>query len=218
MSDLYSVLGVEEDADDTIIRQAYRKRAKSAHPDTGGSAEKFRELSNAYEVLSNPDRRRKYDETGSTEEAQDHTEAAAIQILDNLVSSMAADADAKFTDPVRIMRDTLNAAQKKLEGDIPALQREELRLLDLEARFLKKPAKDIVGQLLRRRIEAKHGEIDMSHRQIAAVKRAVEMLEGYEFKTEERPVEHRTITGGVDWGAYEAMRGFGQTRRGPFGI
>ncbi|MFZ5872140.1 MAG: molecular chaperone DnaJ, partial [Actinomycetota bacterium] len=63
MSDHYAVLGVSRDATPEEIKKAYRRLARQLHPDVGGpdSAERFKEVAAAYEVLSNPDKRRAYD-------------------------------------------------------------------------------------------------------------------------------------------------------------
>lgn len=66
--DYYEVLGVEKNADDAAIKKAYRNLAKKYHPDMNpGNAEaevKFKEASEAYAVLSDPDKRRQYDQFG----------------------------------------------------------------------------------------------------------------------------------------------------------
>ncbi|KAF8901525.1 co-chaperone [Gymnopilus junonius] len=59
--DYYKVVGVSRDADEKTIKKAYRKAAKSAHPDKGGSEAKMAALNEAYEVLSNPELRARYD-------------------------------------------------------------------------------------------------------------------------------------------------------------
>ena len=48
------MLGVPRDADDRTIKKAFRKAAKTAHPDVGGTEEKMAALNEAYEVLINP--------------------------------------------------------------------------------------------------------------------------------------------------------------------
>src|SRR5579884_454111 len=60
---LYAALGISCDADDQAIRRAYRMLARRYHPDQGigSSAEKFREVTEAYETLIDPARRRSYD-------------------------------------------------------------------------------------------------------------------------------------------------------------
>lgn len=62
---LYSVLGVSKGADTDEIRKAYKALAREHHPDKGGDPEKFKELSQAHEILSDDGKRRNYDMTGS---------------------------------------------------------------------------------------------------------------------------------------------------------
>ena len=66
--DYYEVLGVDRNADEETIKRAYRKLAKKYHPDVNpgdkDAAEKFAEASEAYSVLSDPDKRRQYDQFG----------------------------------------------------------------------------------------------------------------------------------------------------------
>ncbi|MEH2941786.1 molecular chaperone DnaJ [Lachnospiraceae bacterium KK002] len=66
--DYYEVLGVDKSADDASIKKAYRQLAKKYHPDMNpGDAEaekKFKEASEAYAVLSDPDKKRQYDQFG----------------------------------------------------------------------------------------------------------------------------------------------------------
>ena len=66
--DYYEVLGVDKNADDAALKKAYRVLAKKYHPDTNpGDAEaeaKFKEASEAYAVLSDPEKRRQYDQFG----------------------------------------------------------------------------------------------------------------------------------------------------------
>jgi len=60
-SDLYQVLGVEHDATEEQIGDAWRSVAKRTHPDRGGSVAEFQAAEVAYQVLSDPFQRRRYD-------------------------------------------------------------------------------------------------------------------------------------------------------------
>lgn len=67
--DYYKILGVSKDADEKEIKNSYRKLAKKYHPDLNSgddkAAEKLKEINEAYEVLSDKDKRAKYDQFGS---------------------------------------------------------------------------------------------------------------------------------------------------------
>jgi len=57
-SKYYEVLGVDKSASETEIKKAYRKKAIQHHPDKGGDPAVFQELASAYEVLSDPQKKR----------------------------------------------------------------------------------------------------------------------------------------------------------------
>lgn len=63
--DYYNIIGVQKNASADEIKTAFRKKAHQHHPDKGGDAEKFKELNEAYQVLSNPQKRQQYDQFGS---------------------------------------------------------------------------------------------------------------------------------------------------------
>src|ERR1700722_2412086 len=66
--DYYAVLGVPRDADQDTIRRAYRTLARKLHPDLNADSDaedRFKDLGEAYEVLSDPDKRERYDRLGA---------------------------------------------------------------------------------------------------------------------------------------------------------
>ena len=68
MKDFYQILGVSRDASDSEIKKAYRKLAVQYHPDKNPgnqeAEERFKEISAAFDILKDPDKRAKYDQFG----------------------------------------------------------------------------------------------------------------------------------------------------------
>src|SRR6267378_7383917 len=68
--DYYKILGVERTASEEEIRKAFRKLARLYHPDVARdkkvAEEKFKEINEAYEVLGDPEKRKKYDDLGAS--------------------------------------------------------------------------------------------------------------------------------------------------------
>jgi molecular chaperone DnaJ len=65
--DYYDILGVSHSASEEDVRKAFRKKAMEHHPDRNkneGSSERFKEISEAYQVLGDPEKRTQYDQFG----------------------------------------------------------------------------------------------------------------------------------------------------------
>jgi DnaJ-class molecular chaperone len=64
--DYYKILGVNKNASQEEIKQAFRRLAQQHHPDKGGEEKKFKEINEAYSVLSDDNKRQQYDQFGAT--------------------------------------------------------------------------------------------------------------------------------------------------------
>ncbi|HUD10744.1 MAG TPA: DnaJ domain-containing protein, partial [Candidatus Saccharimonadales bacterium] len=62
--DYYEVLGVDKNASPDEIKKSFRRLAVEHHPDRGGQEEKFKEINEAYEVLKDESKRKRYDQFG----------------------------------------------------------------------------------------------------------------------------------------------------------
>ena len=63
----YDILGVKKDASADEIKKAFRKKAQKHHPDAGGDEETFKQINEAYEALSDPEKRKMYDRFGTVD-------------------------------------------------------------------------------------------------------------------------------------------------------
>ena len=79
--DLYSILGVSRDADENVLKKAYRSLAKKyhpdLHPDDAEAEAKFKEINEAYELLGDPEKRKAYDKTQQV--TTQHTKTGTTQ-------------------------------------------------------------------------------------------------------------------------------------------
>jgi molecular chaperone DnaJ len=64
VSDLYELLDIPRDAGEDEVKRAYRRKAREHHPDAGGDEEAFKAVTHAYQVLSDPSKRARYDRFG----------------------------------------------------------------------------------------------------------------------------------------------------------
>lgn len=136
-ADPYEELGVSKDASDTDIKAAFRRKAKATHPDGGADKDAFERVKAAHLVLSDPDKRRRYDETGDAEEGPTQTpEQEAQSLLAGLVlAAIDGDFDASSSDLVDVLQRYLR------------MQREEIRIkrssLDIKRKRAEKIAKNL---------------------------------------------------------------------------
>lgn len=105
----YETLEITQDADAATIKAAYRRLAQEHHPDRdGGDAEKFKAVKEAYELLSDPVRRKLYDDSGDMDSA-DLREQAEAGIIELILAAIDKLPDYPTTD------DVLDTAKKKVQ-------------------------------------------------------------------------------------------------------
>lgn len=181
--DPYVLLGVEREADDAAIKQAYRKLAKTAHPDSGGDEEAFAKLQAAYDLLKDPVRRKVYDDTGFDPQLADAKDLKGLIMLETLVNEFILDErEPGSFDPVAAMRRKLTDDILKSRFHILELERHRTRVRKHMDRLGKKPETDVLGSMLRARSQSIADAIRNAESQIEVIEQAYTMLAGYSYE------------------------------------
>lgn len=216
--DLYSVLGVARGADKPAIRRAYRRKAKAAHPDVGGSAEKFTALAHAHAVLTDDSRRSRYDATGDESnrtEGQEDAEAmnqVAAAFDEALGQIERQGADPVHQDMVALIRRVLSGRKEqpsKHRGAVALALKNNKKLL---GRFTAKTGANFMEVMIRQRIAHLEEQDRTALRHIGVLDRAIALIDRHTFAHEKRPdksaasplvqmmLNHQAQAFGVRWG------------------
>jgi curved DNA-binding protein CbpA len=181
----YAMLGIERDADGEAVKTAYRKIAKSAHPDSGGDAEQFGRLQACYDILKDPVRRKVYDDTGYDPQLADVRDLEGVVVLETLINDFILDErEPGSFDPVAAMRRKLSDDIVKSRFHILELERHRSRVRKHLDRLGRRPQADILGAMLRTRSQSIAEAIRKAEGQIETIEHAYAMLEGYSYEVE----------------------------------
>jgi curved DNA-binding protein CbpA len=183
--DPYEMLGVAPEADGETLKTAYRKLAKSAHPDSGGDAEQFGRLQACYDLLKDPVRRKVYDDTGYDPHLADVRDLEGVVVLETLINDFILDErEPGSFDPVAAMRRKLSDDIVKSRFHILELERHRARVRKHIDRLGRRPDADILGSMLRTRTQSIAEAIRKAEAQIETIEHAYGMLEGYSYELE----------------------------------
>lgn len=128
MDNPYEVLNVDKTASEAHIKRVYRQLAQKHHPDRGGDKEIFQKIQWAYDLLSDPVRRKVYDETGHTEAKPPTLEEKVLAGLKATIRGLAACEGDLLGELVETLKGELKAARKQGRALTAARQRMERRL------------------------------------------------------------------------------------------
>lgn len=192
---LYADLGVDEAADRAALARAHRAAVKRHHPDTGGDRDKFERVQRAWLVLRDPERRARYDETGSVDDDPENDLSQLTGILINAFDKAMSQAG-----PLLEHMDVIASAIRILRGDAEAGRQNIGKARDLAKQVaaarkrlrFKGTGPDLIGRVLEERSRDIDAKIAQMEAAAAAMDRAAEHLRLYGWDFEAMSVE-RTL-------------------------
>ena len=180
MNNLYDSLGVPRDASPDAIRAAYRKKAQAHHPDKGGDVSQFQAIQTAYDVLSDDDRRARYDTTGDTEQGPSIEGQARMYVATLLNAVMQGQADVRTTDILAVMRNQLAIDRSRVEA-------EKVRLGGFVSRrqeAMKRVTHGVLSDMLDAEIKRLEGMVAQCNAQHGVFDAAEKLLEGQTYRSD----------------------------------
>ena len=179
----YDELGLSSDATDEEIKQKYRELAHEHHPDKGGDEEIFKRIKAAYEILSDPIRRKEYDITGSADvtirnDAIENIKRMIAQIVPNI----------KDTDNlIDILNNEIINAKNSVDADIQNCKRSLAHLQHVNLKInVKNDRQNLLSDALQMQIDQRNTDIDTFKRRIEICNLMLEILKDYEYGFIER--------------------------------
>ena len=194
-NDLYGILGVDKSASKDSVKRAYRKRAKKAHPDTGGNVEKFGALKRAHDILTDDARRAKYDTTGDVDEkTPDNDQSNAINTLAMAFAVVLQKCAQDGRSPLE--KDMVQAIKHELNRVVDENQK-QIRILrtviqfdkKMVGRFKSNKPDNIFESIISQRLTAVGENIGNAERNVKSAQDALALLEDYSYRKDEAAYE-----------------------------
>jgi len=186
MADLYDLLNVAPDATPEELKRAYRQRASATHPDKGGDEEEFKRVAAAYEVLHDPKKRQRYDETGEMNEGLSIDQRALSFLASGFASIVeSAGVDLLSCDIIGNMHGALARAAIDLGGKRKSLKKCVIVWKKALSRIEVKDQVDFMTSVLQQKLLEVQVQLRKTEREGETVKRASEILEAFTFKHDE---------------------------------
>jgi len=180
--DLYKTLGVNKKSSKADIKKQYIKKAKILHPDNGktGSKEKFQALIYAKEILSDPLKRKLYND-GNLGDGTRFSRAKSV-LINNFMKLIGQDPGVVDKDIFLILSKYLIDAVNKMENIIENLEKENEKILKIRSRIKNKEGEDnIFIKALDSNMDGNDIKIEQVKEEIMTFKLAQNILKEYKY-------------------------------------
>jgi curved DNA-binding protein CbpA len=176
----YEILGIDSDASEADIKKAYRSKSSEAHPDQGGDPERMQLVNLANDLLSNAERRARYDQTGETVERPPldlEAQGALMQLFNELIEKTPEHAEL-----VSAARQATQQHLQQLDIEASALGKQHKSLTKRLTKVVKKGGAGLNAfeAVVNDKISKVMNTLERNERRRAVAKRVMGMLDEYQ--------------------------------------
>lgn len=191
--DPYEALGVPTDATPEEIRRAHREGALRCHPDRGGDKVKFQQLQVSYRILSDPDKRKQYDESGKDCDAPANEHVIVYQTLATLFETALSACVKSGKSPIYqdLMKDiacSLKNREASSKTRLASLNRASKELKEVASRIsINNGAPDIFRNVLEKELQQVLVAVESLEKELKMIENCSLALQNYSYRFEQRP-------------------------------
>jgi DnaJ-class molecular chaperone len=175
----YETLNVPKDATPADIKKAYRKLSKERHPDRGGSTEEMAKLARAYEILSDPEKRKRWDETGDDKEPDIAGEVAAAfaVMVEKIFFQSSEDRNAK-----KAIQTFAEVVDREYNSVKEQIDRQHKILIRAKGRIEKAPERDLMSGMIEQSLAQLKNAEAQNEKKYEIHQEALKLIRSYVFK------------------------------------
>lgn len=183
---LYDILGVQPNATFDDIKIAFRKLAMKWHPDReGGDNAKFQEIQNAYEILTDDDKRKEYDATGKVGSEEEFQAEVMTELAELLQYQMRNTPDIRFTNIIEMMKQHIRKEKGALSEAEAQIRQGIKKYADAKDRISAK-GENFLSAMLQGQIDYSNSQLNTIARTRRKYKKMLETLDNFSYRTDQR--------------------------------
>ena len=176
---LYDVLGVPTTASKSEIKKAYKMKAKTTHPDVGGDNTEMTALVEAYGILSDDEKRKRYDATGE-EDGVDNEMTEILQVFFQIAEQALIENDQNV--PIQMCLHMYTMDMMQGYGQIKRETENKIKKIERAIKKIKKrPERDWLGSFLDEKLQEAKKRQEVNEKMKKIHESAIKLFDDYSF-------------------------------------